>query len=132
MFTLEIDAEFCAAHALIIAGRSEPVHGHNFRVTLRVESAQAGGPSADHDGLDSDGLVCDFHTVESTLRDVIGPLDGSDLNTTMRANPTAENIARHIAESVAERLEPTLAPVARVASCTVSEAPGCRATYSRG
>lgn len=131
MFTLEIDAEFCAAHALVIASRSEPIHGHNFRVTLRVESAAAAESDPDG-GLDSDGLVCDFHTVESTLRDVIAPLDGSDLNSTMRVNPTAENIARHIADSVAERLEPTLAPAARVASCTVSEAPGCRATYHRG
>lgn len=126
MFTLTIQHEFCAAHALVIAGRSEPVHGHNFKVSLTVEGQ---GPSKDQ--LDSDGLLCDFHTAQNILREVCEPLDTADLNTVLGFNPTAELIAKHIADAVAKDLDDSLAPNARIASVTVSEAPGCCATYHR-
>ena len=126
MFTLTIQHEFCAAHALVIAGRSEPVHGHNFKVTLTIEGA--GSPA---EQLDADGLLCDFHTAHAILTDVCEPLNNSDLNTVLAFNPTAELVAQHIADAVAEELDASLAPSARVASVTITEAPGCSATYTR-
>lgn len=124
MFTLEINHEFCAAHALAIAGRHEPTHGHNFRVTVTIAG----------ETLDSDGLVCDFHTAHDALIAVCEPFSNADLNTKRpfdKVNPTAENIARHIAESLANTLDEHLAPSARVTSARVTEAPGCSATYTR-
>jgi 6-pyruvoyl-tetrahydropterin synthase len=46
-------------------------------------------------------------------------------------NPSAELIARHIAEELASRLDQALAPNARVQSVSITEAPGCVAVYSR-
>ena len=46
MYELSVESEFCAAHALLIKGVREPVHGHNFRVTLTLEA-----PSLDADAL---------------------------------------------------------------------------------
>jgi len=124
MYTLELNHEFCAAHALSIAGRLEPTHGHNFRVTVTI----AGGT------LDNDGLVCDFHTAQDALRAICEPYENADLNAKRpfdTVNPTAENIARHIAETLADKLDQYLAPSARVTSARVTEAPGCSATYTR-
>jgi len=122
MFEIAVHTEFCAAHAIMISGRREPVHGHNWRVTARLA-----GPT-----LDADGLLCDFHTVEATLREIVAPFDNGDLNATdpfTGVNPTAEHVARHIATELGERLDGALAPHARVASVSVTEAPGCVATF---
>lgn len=120
-----VQSEFCAAHALTlggVGGTREPVHGHNWRVEAVVE-----GPD-----LDQDGLLCDFHAVEAALATVIAPLDNADLNTAPPLeglNPTAEIVARVICEGLAAALKGQLAPGARVARVSVTEAPGCRAEY---
>ncbi|MBU6412225.1 MAG: 6-pyruvoyl tetrahydropterin synthase family protein [Planctomycetes bacterium] len=124
MFSLTVTTEFCAAHALIIAGQREVMHGHNFRVTACVE-----GP-----GLDGDGLLCDFHTVESFLQEIIEPFINANLNATPpfdKLNPSAENIAKYLADELHTRLGESLAPAARVAWVSITEAPGCVATYRR-
>ena len=123
MYTIEVAHEFCAAHALTIAGSKEPVHGHNFRVTARIET----------DELDKDGLVCDFHTAHECLVDICAPFNNNNLNEILpfdRTNPTAEYIARFIADELADRLDKGIAP-ARVRSVAVTEAPNCVATYTR-
>ena len=125
MYELEVSAEFCAAHAIVIAGAREPVHGHNWRVTLTVA-----GPT-----LDADGLLCDFHAVGAALAEVTGCFANADLNATApfdRVNPTAELVARHIAGAVSARLAGVLPAGARVSACRVTEAPGCAATYRPG
>ena len=118
MFELSVQREFCAAHAITIAGKREPTHGHNWHVTATVRG----------EGLDDDGLLCDFHEVQRALDDVLAPLCDVDLNATPpfdRLNPTAEHVARHIADLLSR----TLAGRARIARVTVTEAPGCAATY---
>ena len=126
MFEISTETEFCAAHALSIAGRREPVHGHNFRVTVTVRS----------DRLDADGLVCDFHALERIVADTIGPWRDGMLNDRPpfdRENPTAEMIARRIGESVSAALPGALSGGAargvRLSSVRVTEAPGCAAVY---
>lgn len=121
MFELSVDREFCAAHAIVIAGTREPLHGHNWRVRVTVA-----GPD-----LDADGLLCDFHLIEKRLDQVIASLHNRDLNVTPpfnTVNPTAEQIARHIAQNVA----PALPRTVRLTGCSVTEAPGCQATYRPG
>jgi 6-pyruvoyltetrahydropterin/6-carboxytetrahydropterin synthase len=118
-YELTVEREFCAAHALVIAGQREAVHGHNWRVTLVVRGEQ----------LDADGLLCDFHQLERELDAVLAPFENADLNDTPpfdERNPTAEHVAHHIAEQMQRRLS---AASAHVASVSVTEAPGCRATY---
>lgn len=118
VYELCVEREFCAAHALLIAGVREAVHGHNWRVEVVVSGAET----------DADGLLCDFHALERWIDEVIAPLDGVDLNATPPfdvVNPTAEFVARHIAEAVAARLPANT----RMRAVSVTEAPGCRATY---
>lgn len=120
MYELSVEKEFCAAHALVLNGAREVVHGHNFRVTLTLSGRE----------LDGDGLLVDFHDVERALDDILKPLTNADLNAARAfqgVNPSAEHIAKHIAESVQARLGSN--GRARVTSCRVTEAPGCSVTY---
>ncbi|QOJ00571.1 MAG: 6-carboxytetrahydropterin synthase [Phycisphaeraceae bacterium] len=121
MFEIEVQSEFCAAHALQIGGVRETLHGHNWRTVATLQ-----GPS-----LDSDGLLCDFHTVQELLHAILAPFNNRSLNDAPpfdRLNPSAENVARHIHAELSSRLAGLPGDV-RVASVSVTEAPGCRATY---
>ncbi|MBV8195128.1 MAG: 6-carboxytetrahydropterin synthase [Candidatus Dormibacteraeota bacterium] len=65
--TLELaraDIGFSAAHFSVLDGRAERLHGHNYRVILRVEG-QVG----------SDGTVIDFSALKSALRAECAELD---------------------------------------------------------
>lgn len=121
MFQLELETEFSAAHAIVIAGVRERVHGHNFRVRFVVEGER----------LDADGLLCDFHAVERWIEEIVGPFRDGDLNATPpfdRVNPTAERIAEHLGVSLGRRLPAGV----RVASVRVTEATRCAAVYVPG
>ncbi len=118
MYELSIEREFCAAHAIEMQGEREPVHGHNWRVTVVVAG----------DTLDADGLLCDFHEIERSLDGILAPWRNANLNDSEpfdQINPTAELIAREIGE----RIRRTLPDGVGLLSASVTEAPGCRATY---
>jgi 6-pyruvoyltetrahydropterin/6-carboxytetrahydropterin synthase len=133
MYELTVEAEFCAAHALVIAGVREPTHGHNFRVTVTLA-----GPV-----LDPDGMLVDFHAVERRLREILGPWQNADLNAAAPfggpkgLNPSAEHIARTIAEGLEAGMTEVVgagdrrsgADRPRVAAVRVTEAAGCAAVY---
>lgn len=126
VYELTVQTEFCAAHAIWIRGEREPLHGHNWRVTLVVA-----GPE-----LDEDGLLCDFHVVERALAEVVGSWRDRSLNDVAPfapdgrgLNPTAEHVAREIAERVTVAARSALAGRGFVASASVTEAPGCVATF---
>lgn len=111
MFELTVEREFRASHAITIAGSPESPHDHRWLVAVVV-----GG-----DRLDGDGLLCDFHEIERAIDAVIEPFRDGDLNEIVAFNPTAENVARHIAETI---------EVPGLRSVSVTEAPGCTATFS--
>ena len=118
MYELSVERHFDAAHAITMAGEREASHRHNWHVTVIVAGRQLG----------ADGLLCDFHVLESALADVLAPFDGGDLNTISpfdQLNPTAEHVARYIAQQMSANL-PVGVTVKRVG---VTEAPGCCATY---
>ncbi len=134
MFQISVQAEFCAAHAIVINRRREPVHGHNWRVTATLEGKD----------LDDNGLLCDFHLVERGLREITTAMNNASLNDLSPfsrdrgphprsnagggpTNPTAENVARHIGESLIASLK--LPRGVRLISVSLTEAPGCVATY---
>ena len=119
MFELRIQRTFSAAHAIVMAGVREPMHGHNWQVTVAVCA----------DALDSDGLLCDFHLLQNSLDEVIQPFNNRSLNETApfdRINPTAELVARHIAEQVGARLPSGV----RIKEVRVVEAPQCEACFA--
>lgn len=118
MFELSVHRQIRASHALMIGGEREKHHQHDWEITLVVAGAS----------LDKDGLLCDFHDLEAALDEVIKPLQDADLNQTPpfdRINPTAEAVAKYIAESVSGRLGDKV----HVDRVSVTEAPGCQATY---
>lgn len=116
MYSIRIERVFSAAHAMIINGEPETLHGHDWRVRVMLESPQ----------LDAEGMVCDFHDLESSLDVVLSPFINANLNETApfdSLNPTAENIAGHIAR----KLQPDLPDRVRSITVAVTEAPGCEA-----
>jgi 6-pyruvoyltetrahydropterin/6-carboxytetrahydropterin synthase len=118
MYELSVQAVFSAAHAIVIRGEREPVHGHTWHVTATVAG----------ESLDADGLLCDFHGLERQLCSVAAALDNCNLNATPpfdRVNPTAEQVARHIARAFGSGLPGGV----KLRTVSVTEAPGCTATY---
>lgn len=118
MYELSIEGGFSAAHAIRMGGVLEPLHGHDWRVTLTVGGAT----------LDGDGLLCDFHVAEQSLQRSLGRLHNRCLNETPpfdALNPTAEHVALHLAREIGEALPKGV----RLVSVRVTEAPGCAATY---
>jgi 6-pyruvoyltetrahydropterin/6-carboxytetrahydropterin synthase len=119
MFRLQVERVVSAAHAIEINGEREAVHGHDWRVRVRVE-----GPR-----LDGDGLLCDFHALELDLDEVLAPFHNMNLNSVPpfdEVNPTAERFAEHIAMCMLDRLPPGILSL----ETSVTEAPGCEATVS--
>lgn len=122
MHEITVTKEFAAAHAITIGGAREPVHGHNWRVAATVA-----GPR-----LDSDGLVVDFHLVERSLGEIVGAFHNGNLNEVApfdRVNPTAELVASHIAERLSEAIAGRVPADVRITRVSVTEAPGCEATF---
>jgi len=119
MFEITVKRTFSAAHAIVMRGVRERMHGHDWRVSVTLAGA----------ALDADGLLCDFHALEATLDGAVGAFHNRNLNETPpfdRVNPTAENVAEYLAMQVARRL-PIGVAVRRV---EVEEAPGCIAAYA--
>lgn len=76
--------------------------------------------------LDPIGFVVDFHELEQQLDTVLEPMRSATLNEVPQMadlNPTAENVAWHIARSL------RIAPPAQLEWVEVTEAPGCIARY---
>lgn len=94
----------------------EPLHGHNWCVTVTVGS----------DKLDAAGFVVDFHELENRLDAIISPWNNRHLNDVPvfgSINPSAENIAKAIADAL------IVPGDAKLLSVEITEAPGCSAVY---
>lgn len=115
---LTLETVFSAAHAIVMNDRREPLHGHDWRVTVRI-----GGET-----LDSDGLLVDFHKIHHDLRAIVEPWHNRSLNEVEpfnTLNPTAELVA----QTIGDRLAKTLPSGVRLVSVSVTEAVGCVAEY---
>jgi 6-pyruvoyltetrahydropterin/6-carboxytetrahydropterin synthase len=121
-YELFITAEFSAAHNLRhYKGKCERLHGHNWRVDLRLAGRR----------LNKEGMLLDFVEAKRILAEVLDPLDHTYLNEVPpldRLQPSSENLARVVAEAVAKRLPKGI----RVASVTCWESARCAATYRPG
>ena len=106
-YTIEKEVKFCCAHRLNgHEGQCKNLHGHNYRVIVRIESKE----------LDPVGRVIDFSQIKEHIKkwiddnwdhafvynhfDVIANriVDACDglKRFAMSTNPTAENMARHL------------------------------------
>ena len=118
-FALEVECEFAAAHAIVLMGERERLHGHNWKVVVSVAG----------DRLDGEELLCDFHAVERMLSAIVAPFRDGNLNDTPpfdRINPTAEAVARHVAERLSLELARN-SPSVHLEWVRVTEAPRCTA-----
>jgi 6-pyruvoyltetrahydropterin/6-carboxytetrahydropterin synthase len=117
-WTLDIAGRFEAAHRLHSwRGAPEPIHGHSWRVIVRLET----------DRLDAEGMAYDFVAVRDALAALTGALDHRDLNSLApfdRESPTTERVARWFFEELRAKL-----PGAPLAAVTLFEGPDCSATY---
>jgi 6-pyruvoyltetrahydropterin/6-carboxytetrahydropterin synthase len=93
-FEITSTREFAAAHQLrLYDGSLEPLHGHNWRVTVSVGA----------DKLDSIGVVMDFHELDRNLEEIIRHWHNRHLNEVepfTRLNPSTENVALHVGQSL--------------------------------
>ncbi|KPK63061.1 MAG: 6-pyruvoyl tetrahydrobiopterin synthase [Planctomycetes bacterium SM23_32] len=119
MYELTVEGDFSAAHNLReYEGECERLHGHNWRVEVRLAAEE----------LDELGMVMDFREIRGLLGDVLDDLDHQYLNEVPpfdRLNPTTENLCRHIAQQLQDRL-PCRVSIRRV-SCWESDR--CSASY---
>jgi len=119
MFYIEKTMEVAGAHCLSLSYPSKcvNVHGHNWIITVRVES-----PS-----LNKEGMVVDF----GAIKEIVNKLDHHNLNEVLPGlNPTAENIARWIADEVTLLLSGTNYK-ANVSFVRVQESEGNVACYTQ-
>jgi 6-pyruvoyltetrahydropterin/6-carboxytetrahydropterin synthase len=109
---------FTASHQLrLYDGSLEELHEHRWSVKVTVSAAE----------LDSIGVVMDFHDLERRIHSVIAPFEGrrlNDLPAFAAINPSAENVAVHIARNL------TLPETVRLESVEVWETPENSAVFS--
>jgi 6-pyruvoyltetrahydropterin/6-carboxytetrahydropterin synthase len=122
MFEISVEQTFAAGHALRnYKGRCENVHGHNFRVQVKIEGER----------LDPTGLLVDFIDVKAVMGSVIERLDHQFLNEISPfdiKNPSAENIAEYFYQEISRNL-PETADLLEIREVTVWETDVQSATY---
>jgi 6-pyruvoyltetrahydropterin/6-carboxytetrahydropterin synthase len=116
-FDITSTREFAAAHQLrLYDGSLEPLHGHNWRVTVTVAADQ----------LDSIGVVMDFHELDRMLDEIVSPWHNRHLNEIepfTRVNPSTENVALQVGREL------KLPPNVRLVSVRVWETSTNSAAY---
>ena len=122
MWEVTQETQVAAAHQLRFApGEGERLHGHNWRIKAVVRAEE----------LDERGFVVDFNDLGKTLRDLVEPYEHVFLNEVAPfddLNPTAENLARVVADNLAAKVDDGRVRVVRV---EVWENDVCSATYFR-
>jgi 6-pyruvoyltetrahydropterin/6-carboxytetrahydropterin synthase len=121
MYQVSIEQHFDAAHFLRgYRGKCEALHGHRFRVVVRVKASE----------VDDIGLAYDFVDLKRHLGDILSRFDHTCLNDVPpfdKVNPSSENIAATIYKELQSKLAG--APVS-LACVEVWESPQSGVAYS--
>ncbi|PNU19061.1 6-carboxytetrahydropterin synthase QueD [Geothermobacter hydrogeniphilus] len=121
MYRLTIQTQFAAAHNLVnYQGDCENLHGHNWKVEVRVAARE----------LDKSGLGIDFKVLKHRTNAVLDSLDHKYLNKLepfLDLSPSSENIARYLFEQLGELLNTDNVTVEQV---NVWESDNACASYS--
>jgi 6-pyruvoyltetrahydropterin/6-carboxytetrahydropterin synthase len=108
MWEITRDTVVAAAHQLrFTTGEGERLHGHNWKIKAVVRAKE----------LDAHGFVLDFAVLGATLRAIVEPYEHVFLNEVAPfddVNPTAENVARVVADELAGKLDDDRVKVVRV------------------
>ena len=120
MYEIYIRRNFSAAHKLYgYEGDCSKLHGHNWKVTVLVQSKK----------VDDIGISIDFRKLRAQLDDILKELDHSDLNTIgvfKKRNPTSENIAEYIYKKLVEKIK---AKDVKLAKVIISESDNSGAAF---
>ena len=123
MYKVSVEQHFDAAHFLRgYQGKCEALHGHRFRVVVKVEAS----------GVDDIGLTYDFTELKRHLDDTINRFDHTCLNDSSpfdKLNPSSENIAQTIYNELKPKLKET--PVT-LSAVEMWESPDSGVEYSEG
>ena len=121
MYKISVEQNFDAAHALRgYKGKCEVLHGHRFRVVVRVTALQ----------LDNIGLAYDFTQLKAKLKVLLDHFDHTTLNDVPpfnEINPSSENIASTLYNQLKTALKQT--PV-ELETVEVWESPESGVEYS--
>ena len=121
MYQVSVEQHFDAAHFLRgYRGKCEALHGHRFRVVVRVKASE----------VDDVGLAYDFVELKRHLGDILSRFDHTCLNDVPpfdKVNPSSENIASTIYNELQSKLAG--APVS-LACVEVWESPQSGVAYS--
>lgn len=108
MWEISQETVVAAAHQLRFApGEGERLHGHNWRIKAVLRARE----------LDASGWVMDFAKLGAVLRALVEPYEHVLLNDVAPfddLNPTAENLARVVADGLAQRVDDGRVQVVRV------------------
>jgi len=121
MYEISVEQHFDAAHFLRgYRGKCEALHGHRFRVVVKIKSA----------GVNDIGIAYDFAELKQHLRDILAKFDHTCLNDVPpfdKINPSSENIA----SIIYKELQPKLVGVPVSLSCVeVWESPQTGVVYT--
>ena len=113
MYKVSKRMEIAGSHQLNLDydSKCQNIHGHNWIVTVYIKSLV----------VDKNGMVIDFTHVKRVIHDV---LDHHHINDVVNMNPTAENMAKWIADRIN-----TMRAGALCYKVTVQESEGNIATW---
>ncbi len=121
MYQISVEQDFDAAHFLRgYQGKCEALHGHRFRVVVKVAASR----------VDHTGMAYDFMELKRRLGDILSRFDHTCLNDVLpfdKINPSSENIAA----TIYNELQPKLADAPVSLACVeVWESPQSGVAYS--
>jgi len=121
VYEISVENHFDAAHFLRgYKGKCEALHGHRFRVVVRVSASR----------LDDIGIAYDFAELKQHLEGILSGFDHTCLNDVPpfdKINPSSENIAATIYNELQRKLAG--APVS-ISHIEVWESPQAGIAYS--
>jgi 6-pyruvoyltetrahydropterin/6-carboxytetrahydropterin synthase len=81
-FQVGAGVAFHASHRQPVAGPEGELHSHEYRLEVVVERGE----------LDSRGMVCDLDLLNAALREVVGQIEGQDLEVVRPADAEAVTV----------------------------------------
>jgi len=121
MYQISVEQHFDAAHFLRgYQGKCEALHGHRFRVVVKVRASR----------VNDIGIAYDFIVLKQHLADILSRFDHTCLNDVPpfdKINPSSENVATAIYDELKPKL--TGAPVS-ISVVEVWESPQSGVSYS--
>ncbi len=121
MYQISVEKHFDAAHFLRgYKGKCEALHGHRFRVVVKIKSSE----------VNDIGIAYDFTDLKQHLGDILARFDHTCLNEVPpfdKINPSSENIAITIYDELKPKLAGT---TVSIASVEVWESPQQGIVYS--